>query len=72
MMIRVNPRFVSTSGVKFDRTGRFAIRPGRLILPEPARSDARNSLLMEFVDDQLLNTLRRSTPRLLRTSKSSN
>jgi CRP-like cAMP-binding protein len=45
--------------VKFDRTGRFAIRPGRLILPEPARSDARNSLLMEFVDDQLLNMLRK-------------
>jgi CRP-like cAMP-binding protein len=44
--------------VKFDRTGRFAIRPGRLSLPESAGSDGRNSLLLEFVDDQLLHMLR--------------
>jgi CRP-like cAMP-binding protein len=45
--------------VKFDRTGRFAIRPGRLTLPESASSGARNSLLMDFVDDQLLNMLQK-------------
>jgi CRP-like cAMP-binding protein len=45
--------------VKFDRTGRFAIRPGRLMLPGPDSSDGRNGLLLEFVDDQLLNMLQK-------------
>jgi CRP-like cAMP-binding protein len=45
--------------VKFDRTGRFAIRPGRLILPEADGSDARNSVVLEFVDDQLLTMVKK-------------
>ena len=45
--------------VKFDRTGRFAVRPGRLILPESDGSDVRNSVVLEFVDDQLLTMLRK-------------
>jgi hypothetical protein len=45
--------------VKFDRTGRFAIRPGRLIMPESDGSDGRNSVVLEFVDDQLLTMVRK-------------
>jgi hypothetical protein len=45
--------------VKFDRTGQFAIRPGRLILPESDGSDARNNVVLEFVDDQLLTMVRK-------------
>jgi len=45
--------------VKFDRTGRFAIRPGRLVLPESDGPDGRDSVVLEFVDDQLLTMVRK-------------
>jgi CRP-like cAMP-binding protein len=42
--------------VKFDRTGRFAIRPGKLTLTEHSSPDY-SSVLVDYVDDQLLNML---------------
>jgi CRP-like cAMP-binding protein len=45
--------------VKFDRTGRYAIRPGNLILPDDRNSEWRDRLRMDFVDDQLLTMLRK-------------
>ncbi|HEY1296158.1 MAG TPA: cyclic nucleotide-binding domain-containing protein [Chloroflexota bacterium] len=53
------PSLVVDFWVKFDRTGRFAIRPGRLIVPESDEPHARNSVVLEFVDDQLLTMLRK-------------
>jgi CRP-like cAMP-binding protein len=45
--------------VKFDRTGRFAIRPGSIMLPDDSNFEGLKSLRMDFVDDQLMNMLRR-------------
>ena len=54
---QVRPSLCVDFWVKFDRTGRFAIRPGRVTLPGLASVGERSSLRMDFVDDQLLNML---------------
>jgi hypothetical protein len=54
-----NPSISVDFWIKFDRTGRLVIRPGSLIFPDDSISEMVDNLCMDFVDDQLLHTLRK-------------
>jgi CRP-like cAMP-binding protein len=52
----IDPSISVDFWVKFDRTGRFAIRPGKLTITETSSSD-NNCIPIDYVDDQLMNML---------------